>query len=162
MAKELKKSLEDLKAFNKLFSAVKTIADELQDVKNLELAAAVADSKYKKAAKELEDAKQAVEGAKKELAAVNDAKKESETNAALVTKEAQKKKEEILSEAELKRVKITTEVNELQKKADLLANGLSAEVVAIKAQLVESHAELESIKIKIEKTKESLRGFIGK
>lgn len=161
MAKELKKALEDLKAFGKLFNAVQVMASELEDIKSVEASAIAADSKHKKALKDLEEAKAAIEVASKELSDAKASKKELEDKAKKSVKEAEKKAEAILADADSQLAVAVAKVSELRKEADLLASGMSEDLVKLKKAVSDKQEELNALQSKIDAAKESIRVLVA-
>ena len=161
MSKELKKAQEDLKAFAKLFNAVQVMADELQDIKSLEAMGLAADSKYKKALKDLEEAKAALEAATKEVAEAKASKKDLEDKAKKSVKDAEKKAEGILADADSQLALAVAKVAELRKEADLLAAGMSEDLVKLKKDVSDKQNELNALQSKIDAAKESIRVLVA-
>lgn len=157
MANEYKKALEDVKSLNKLFGAVKQMAEAFENVSDMENQIISSQKKKKNILDETEALKKNTESLKKEIDGLKSNKLSIEGSIKGLSVSFEEEKSKIMSDALYEKEKVLKEIGVLKEQI----GSLNEESKNIDSSISEKKKELTDFENKIEKTKEKLRILVS-
>jgi len=160
MAKNVKQAFDDVKSFVEMADSVRVMADAFDKIGKLEDFLSGLNRKISTAKNEISKELVSLEEAKKSTLESKAQKKELDTVAAVIIKEANLKKDEIVSAAIAERATVMAESESLKT---ALANEIVSKKKDLKGlqELVSAKKEeLDAFQKKIDSSKEALRSLI--
>ena len=161
MASKLKKVAEDVKSLNKLFSAVKELAESFDEAGKLETLIESYKTEKQKLSKEVESKIDEVKAQEHSVSLILKKKSEALAEIEKIKASADQEKQVVLKGALEERAKILAHVDALKIEVGSLQNEKTAFLSLISKQIDEKKLELESFEEKLKLAKESLKQLVS-
>jgi len=161
MASKLKKVAEDVKSLNRLFSAVKELAESFDDAGKLENLIDAYKVEKNKISLEVEKAREELKAQEHSIKMILSKKQEALKEVDSVFKQAEEEKKNILNGAMIERAKILTHLDALKVEVVDLEKEKTSFLSQISKQIDEKKKELDSFEDKLKQAKESLKQLVS-
>lgn len=161
MASKLQKVADDVKSLNRLFSAVKELAESFDEAGKLESLISSYKVEKDKMLKEVDKIKETIVDHEKGIALLIGKKEAAKKEAAQIIENAKIEKDNILSGAIQERNNLISELDGLKKEIETLQKEKEKYLTTVTRNIEVKKKELETFEEKVKQTKDSLKKLVS-